>query len=125
MATRFVNVLGVGVLMVLLGLGASTGTKAQDKSCMTNSQGNMVCPAADSTCLKNRYGDIVCSTPGGGIALDRYGEPSCGPGSCTRDVRGDLFCSSSPRGAAATNATGDAVCSGQCVPAQPKACVKL
>lgn len=123
MTTRRVTALGI--LWMFLGLGVSMNAPAQDKSCMMNSQGNMVCPAADSTCLKSRYGDIVCSTPGGGIAMDRYGEPTCGPGSCTRDVRGDLLCSSTPRGAAATNAIGDAVCAGQCVPAQPQACVKL
>jgi hypothetical protein len=83
MSTQRVNALGLGILLAFLGLGASMSAMSQDKSCMTNSQGKMVCPAADTACLKNRYGDIVCSTPGGGIATDRYGEPVCGPGSCT------------------------------------------
>ena len=114
------------VLSCLLPLlsGMPSSLHAQDKGCTPDRYGRMVCPAPDSTCIADRYGDIVCSTPGGGIVEDRYGDPSCGPGYCTKDPRGDVFCSSSPRGAASTDRYGNAVCAGNCVQARPQACVR-
>ena len=50
--------------------------------------GRTLCPKPDARCLNDRYGDVRCSAPGGGIEFDRYGEPVCGPGYCTRDLRG-------------------------------------
>lgn len=96
---------------------------AGDAHCTTNRSGKMVCPEPDSRCVLNRAGDVVCSAPGGGIEMDRYGEPVCGPGYCTKDRRGDLFCSDAPRGAASRDRYGNAACAGSCVPATAAACV--
>lgn len=117
---------GRALLACLLPLliGMSPTLHAQDKGCTPDRYGRMVCPAPDSTCIADRYGDIVCSTPGGGIVEDRYGDPSCGPGYCTKDQRGDVFCSNRARGAASTDRYGNAVCAGDCVAARPQACVR-
>ncbi|MBX3604329.1 MAG: hypothetical protein KF788_03615 [Piscinibacter sp.] len=93
--------------------------------CFTVRDGRTVCPKPDARCLPDRYGDVRCSAPGGGVALDRYGAPVCGPGYCTRDLRGDVFCSSAPRGAADVDRHGKAVCAEGCVPARAEACTKL
>jgi hypothetical protein len=55
---------------------------------------------------------------------DLYGELLCGPGYCVRDQRGEVFCSSQPRGAAMVDQTGNAVCSVSCVPGTKEACVR-
>jgi hypothetical protein len=98
---------------------------ATDDGCTTTRDGRVVCPKPDSRCVTDDQGEVICSTPGGGIEFDRYGVPVCGPGYCTRDQRGELFCSSVPRGAAATDRSGNAACSVSCVPATPQACIKL
>jgi hypothetical protein len=84
----------------------------------------MVCPQADATCLADRHGDVFCSKPGGGIDLDNLGTPTCGPGYCTRNQEGTVFCSSVPRGAASTDAYGKVACTTSCVRASPQMCVK-
>ena len=85
--------------------------------------GRMVCPAPDSTCIADRYGDIVLH-PGGGIVRTVMAIRPADPATAPRDQRGDVFCSSSPRGAASTDRYGNAVCAGNCVQARPQACVR-
>ena len=123
MRTSFIrNHRGTAMAMLLSIVGAAA--IAGDKVCLTDREGKTACPAPDARCLKDRYGDVRCSTPGGGIELDRYGDPACAPGYCTKDLRGDLLCSRSPRGASSTDRAGNAVCADGCVAAKPQACVK-
>jgi hypothetical protein len=89
-----------------------------------NRNGKIICGQPDSGCATNRRGEIVCTTPGGGMRNDLYGELLCGPGYCVTDQRGDAFCSRLARGAASLDQTGNAVCSGGCVPATTEACVR-
>ena len=106
---------------------AASGAQAQNNpgpGCATARDGSVVCPKADARCMPNRYGDILCSTPGGGIEANRYGDLVCGPGYCTKDALGEVNCSSSPRGAAALDRYGAAVCSDSCVKASASVCVK-
>ncbi|MBS0448657.1 MAG: hypothetical protein JSR59_22265 [Proteobacteria bacterium] len=112
------------VAAALLALLLPATALAGDTECTPNREGKPICPAPDSRCVTNRSGDVVCSTPGGGIELDRYGDAACGPGYCTKDLHGDLFCSSAPRGAASTDRYGNAACAVSCVPAKPQACVR-
>jgi hypothetical protein len=67
---------------------------------------------------------VICSTPGGGILLDRHGVAMCGPGYCIRDKRGDAWCSTSPRGGAATDSNGRAHCTDSCVRGSNEVCVR-
>ena len=55
---------------------------------------------------------------------DPYGELLCGPGGCVTDQRGNILCSSQPRGAAMVDPQGIAVCTGGCVPANVNACIR-
>jgi hypothetical protein len=114
------------LLMAALCLWAATGAWAQasSKDCLQGRDGKMVCPPPEGRCVTNRNGDVICSGPGGGIELDRYREPLCGPGFCTIDIRGDVFCSSAAKGAASTDSYGVAVCSMGCVRATADQCVK-
>jgi hypothetical protein len=98
---------------------------ANDQRCATTRDGRVVCPEPDSMCVNDRQGEVICSTPGGGIEFDLFGEPACGPGYCTKNQRGNIFCSSAPRGAASTDRYGNAECSVSCVPGKPEACIKL
>lgn len=97
---------------------------AEKPECVTRRDGQVVCPQPDARCVLDRYGEVACSTPGGGIVHDRYGDPVCGPGHCSTDRRGDVYCSKSPRGAAAVDRYGMATCTDQCVPAKASACVR-
>lgn len=98
----------------------ATTTKS---GCAERRDGRLVCPQPDARCMADRFGDILCSTPGGGIMVDRSGVLVCGPGHCTKDRRGEVFCSKSPRGAAATDRYGVATCTDECVAAAATACV--
>lgn len=114
------------LILLLAMLGALLGAApAFANGCYTLRDGRTLCPKPDARCLNDRYGDVRCSAPGGGIEFDRYGEPVCGPGYCTRDLRGDVFCSSAARGAADLDRAGQPVCAVGCVKARVDACVKL
>jgi hypothetical protein len=67
---------------------------------------------------------VVCSPSGGAIETNLQGELVCGPGFCTKDLRGDFHCSSAARGAASTDRYGEPVCAVSCVRAQAQACVR-
>lgn len=117
---RRVHQLVAALLLVLVAVPAMS----QDKGCAVGRDGKLICPAPDSTCLNDRNGAVVCSSPGGGIELDRYGVPMCGAGYCTKDSRGDVFCSNTARGAASSDWYGTPACAGRCVPASASACVR-
>lgn len=108
-------------LCLLLGSGLAFSASGE---CIANAAGKMVCPPPDGQCIHNRYRDVVCSPSGGGIALDRYQEPVCGAGACARDLRGDLYCSRTPRGSAAIDIGGQAACTDGCAAASAAMCVK-
>jgi hypothetical protein len=93
-------------------------------ACIKDRYGDTVCPQPDARCLADRYGDILCSSPGGGIEKDRYGDVVCAPGHFVADLRGEVWCSKLPRGAAAQDRYGNATCSGECVAAKAQACVR-
>lgn len=91
-----------------------------------NRNGKIICgqSQSDSGCATNRSGELVCTTPGGGMKNDLYGELLCGPGNCVTDQRNNILCSGQPSGAASLDQTGNAVCSGGCVPATKEACIR-
>ena len=110
-------------LAVLTAGAVSWAQGASASECIAARDGSTVCPKPDATCKLTRHGDVQCSTPGGGIEVDRYGDLVCGPGYCVKDQRGDIFCSSAPRGAAAQDRYGNAACSESCVRAKKALCV--
>ena len=73
--------------------------------------------------MNDRTGKVFCSPPDGGIEVDIGGVLQCGPGSCTRDSHGKVFCSNTPRGASTLDRYGKAVCTGACVSGQTDRCV--
>jgi hypothetical protein len=93
-------------------------------NCLSDRYGSVQCPPAGGSCLKDRYGEIWCSPPDGGILFDRYEVAVCGPGQCVIDNRGEVFCSSVPRGSAALNRYGEAMCTEGCVGATARACTQ-
>ena len=92
--------------------------------CVTDQNGKVICRQPDSTCAANQRGDVVCTKPGGGMMNDQYGEQLCGPGYCVKDQRGNVLCSSHPRGGPTVDQSGKAVCAGSCVPGTKEACVR-
>ena len=110
-------------LLCVLVCGSAAWAQMSGSACISMRDGTTVCPKPDSQCKLNRYGDLICSTPGGGIEADRYGDLVCGPGYCVKDQRGEVFCSSAPRGASAVDLYGNASCSVACVPAASSLCV--
>jgi hypothetical protein len=103
---------------------AASAAVAGEAACLAARDGSTVCPQPGARCLADRYGEIHCSTPGGGIVADRYGVLVCGPGQCTTDRRGDVWCSGAKRGAASVDRFGEAACASTCVPARARHCVQ-
>lgn len=116
---------GYAKLLVCVGAlcFASTQVLAQGSGCIRLKNGTVICAQPDTSCAANQRGEIVCTTPGGGMMNSPNGEQLCGPGSCVRDQRGHVFCSSQPRGGATLDQNGNAVCTGGCVPGAKEACV--
>jgi len=108
---------GVAVLWIVATLVFAQG-------CVADRNGNVVCGQPDSNCAANQRGEVVCTKPGGGMTADQYGEQLCGPGTCVRDQRGVVYCSSQPRGGASVDQDGKAVCAGGCVPGSKEQCVR-
>jgi len=92
--------------------------------CVTDQDGKVICGRPDSTCATNQRGEVVCTKSGGGMMNDQYGEQLCGPGYCVKDQRGNVLCSSQPRGGAMVDQSGKALCAGGCVPGTKEACVR-
>jgi len=115
--------LAAACLVAMFQFGAGTAL-AQNQACARTQNGQVVCGAADSICIADRRGDVICSTPGGGILLDRNGVAMCGPGYCVADQRGETWCSGTPRGGAATDSSGRAHCTDECVRGSNAACVR-
>ena len=93
--------------------------------CVKSNTGDTLCPPAETRCVQDRYGNWFCSAAGGDANIDRYGTPVCGAGACVKDRRGDVQCSSQPRGNAALDTYGVAVCSSSCAPGTAQACTPL
>ncbi len=110
-------------LMVLAAFGIGDAS-ADAQPCTRTQDGSVVCGAADTVCKTDRRGEVFCSTPGGGLLFDRLGAAQCGPGHCVRDQRGEVWCSATPRGGAATDRNGRAHCTDSCVRATVAACVR-
>ena len=115
----------IAVLAVLGAIGTSSSARSQSATpgCVSDRYGNVQCPPPGGTCIKDLAGEVRCSPPDGGILLDRYKVPVCGPGQCVTDIKGDVFCSGVPKGSAALNRYGDAVCTEGCVSAAAQACI--
>jgi hypothetical protein len=108
-----------GLFLVLILAG-----EAAYAQCITNINGNTVCPPPEATCVKDRYGNAVCSPSKGSVTFDRYGDPVCGPGACVKDLRGEFNCSQSPGGSAAINLQSEAVCTDGCIRAAASYCTR-
>ena len=114
----------IAVLAALAAIGTSSSARSQSVSpgCVNDRYGNVQCPPPGGTCIKDLAGEVRCSAADGGILLDRYKVPVCGPGQCVTDVKGEVFCSRVPKGSAALDRYGDAVCTEGCVGAAAQAC---
>ena len=114
------------ILVALTALSATSSVRAQSATpgCVSDRSGTPQCPPPGGGCIKDLHGEVRCSPPDGGILLDRYREAVCGPGQCiAAKFTGEIFCSRAPKGYAALNTYGDAVCTEGCVPASAKACI--
>ena len=114
----------IAVLAVLGAIGISSSVRSQSATpgCVNDRYGSVQCPPPGGTCVKDLAGEVRCSQPDGGIQLDRYKVPVCGPGQCATDIKGEVFCSRVPKGSAALDRYGDAVCTEGCVSASAQAC---
>ena len=114
----------IAVLAALAAIGTSSFARSQSVSpgCLNDRYGNVQCPPPGGTCVKDLAGEVRCCPEDGGILLDRYKVPVCGPGQCVTDVKGEVFCSRVPKGSAALDRYGDAVCTEGCVSAAAQAC---
>jgi len=115
----------IAVLAVLGAIGTSSSARSQSLTpdCLNDRYGNVQCPPPGGTCIKDFYGEVRCSPQDGGILLDRYKVPVCGPGQCIIDIKGEVFCSRVPKGSAALDRYGDAVCTEGCVSAAAQSCI--
>jgi hypothetical protein len=111
----------ITLLLALAALSVAPVTHSQG-GCVQDRYGAVQCGPAGSHCLQDMSGEVKCSPPDGGILLDRYRTPVCGPGRCLTTRHGDVVCSSAPKGSAAVNINGDAVCTDGCVQASANAC---
>ena len=114
----------IAVLAALGAIGTSSSARSQSATpgCVSDRYGNVQCPPPGGTCVKDRVGEVRCSPTDGGIQLDRYQVPVCGPGQCVTDTKGEVFCSRVPKGSAALDRYGDAVCTEGCIGAAAQAC---
>lgn len=115
-------------ISIWLGLAALASlpllaVQAQPQGCTADRFGKVLCGPADSACLQDQFGAVRCSQPGGGIERDSFGALQCGPGRCIRDNFGAVHCSSVPKGGAALDTFGKAVCTTSCVRGDAGACV--
>jgi hypothetical protein len=109
-------------LLLALAMLSVASLAHSQSGCVQDRYGAVQCGPAGSHCLKDMAGDVRCSPPDGGILLDRYKTPVCGPGRCLTNRTGDVVCSSVPKGSAAININGDAVCTDGCVRASATVC---
>jgi len=114
----------IAVLAALAAIGTSSSARSQslNPGCLNDRYGNVQCPPPGGTCVKDLAGEVRCSPEEGGILLDRYKVPVCGPGQCITDIKGEVSCSRVPKGSAALDRYGEAVCIEGCVSAAAQAC---
>src|SRR6266481_9563589 len=114
------------VFIALAALSAAPAVRAQavTPGCVSDRSGAPQCPPPGGACVKDLHDEVRCSPPDGGILLDRYRTAVCGPGQCiAAKFTGDIFCSRVPKGYAALNTYGEAVCTEGCVPASAAVCI--
>lgn len=90
--------------------------------CFVHRDGGLRCPQGSVRCMPDALGHWFCAPRDGGVEVNNFGQPLCGPGYCTRDWKGDVFCAATPRGASDKNLHGQPVCTGGCVPGQAALC---
>lgn len=110
--------------IVLLGVLAVAPATAEPPQCFRHKDGSLRCPQGSRPCMADALGSVFCSPLDGGIDVNNFGQPLCGPGYCTRDWKGDVFCSKNSRGASDVDMYGKPVCVGGCVPGQAELCVR-
>ena len=124
MLEEFMNAIARLLIPAVAACVLTAPVEAQNAGCIADRSGKVICGPPDSSCALDRHGEVVCTKPGGGMMNDRYGELLCAPGGCVTDQRGDILCSSQPRGGAMLDQEGKAVCTGGCVPASAAACIR-
>ena len=99
-------------------------TSTEQPRCVRHKDGGLRCPQGSIPCLPDALGKVSCAPTDGGVERNNFGEPLCGPGYCTRDWKGDVFCAKTPRGASDVDRYGEPVCAGGCVPGQAALCTQ-
>jgi|GEM_PF-3869164 hypothetical protein len=79
--------------------------------------------AESPPCTPDLYGKMICPPPNGGMMADMNGNTVCGPGSCARDSRGKVRCSSQPGGQVIIDSSGNVLCVGGCVEGLKSSCM--
>lgn len=125
MSVRLLSSIAFATLTALSTPGAisSAHSRSVTPGCVSDRYGSVQCPLPGGSCVTDYLGEVRCSPADGGILLDRYGKAQCGPGQCIANRRGEVFCSSVPKGSAALGRDGEAVCTEGCVSASAEACV--
>jgi hypothetical protein len=91
--------------------------------CVTDEQGNSICPPDNTTCMPDADGKVFCSPPKGSIVQDNYGNAVCGPGPCVPDRYGQFYCAPGSGGAIFVNDDGKVECKDGCVEAAKSLCI--
>lgn len=108
----------------LLAVLSAAPAIAEPPHCFRHLDGSLRCPQGSRPCMADALGKVFCSPPDGGVEVNNFGQPLCGPGYCTRDWKGDVFCAKTPRGASDVDMYGQPLCVGGCVPGQAELCVR-
>lgn len=101
-----------------------TAAASDQPRCFRHMDGGLRCPPGAVPWMADALGTVSCASNDGGIDVNNFGLPLCGPGYCTRDYKGDVFCSKTPRGASTQDIHGKVVCVGGCMPGEAAQCVR-
>jgi hypothetical protein len=125
MSVKLLSPIVFATLSALSTLGAISSAYSQSVTpgCVSDRYGNVQCPLPGGSCLTDYLGEVRCSPADGGILLDRYKKAVCGPGQCIVNRMGEVVCSRVPKGSAALDRNGEAVCTEGCVGALAEACI--
>ena len=104
-------------------LCAADAASAVNPGCSLGRDDRVTCAQPGALCLTNASGEVRCAPVNGGIEADQNGRLQCGPGNCTRDSNGAVFCSRTPLGGSTVDRSGNAVCTDGCVAGSQQACV--
>lgn len=114
---------GVAALAAWLCITGASAAQEEPR-CFRHKDGGLRCPQGAITCMPDALGAVSCAPTDGGIDVNNYGQPLCGPGYCLRDWKGDVFCSTTPRGPSHQDIHGQPVCTGGCVAGQAALCTR-